>query len=111
MFNGDFKAKPAFYSIVNNITPLPTSAVTPKPTPTPTASKVTVGDLNGDKAFNSIDFGLLRQYILGIIKTFPVGDTGSLAADVNADGVIDVFDLNSVKAAICGVYELDQNPL
>lgn len=103
LFNGDFKAKPAFYSIVNNITPLPTSAVTPKPTPTPTASKVTVGDLNGDKAFNSIDFGLLRQYILGIIKTFPVGDTGSLAADVNGDGKVNSIDFALMRSKLLGI--------
>ncbi|OPZ94245.1 MAG: Endo-1,4-beta-xylanase Y precursor [Firmicutes bacterium ADurb.Bin419] len=106
LFNGEYKAKPAFYSIVNNITPIATPTVTPKPTPTATpASSVILGDLNGDKAFNSIDFGLMKQYLLRMINTFPAGDAGLIAADVNGDGSLNSIDFGWMKSKLLGIVK------
>ena len=60
---------------------------------------------------NADDIAILKNIVTFCEDASGLGFAAGLAADVNADGVIDVFDLNSVKAAICGVYELDQNPL
>ena len=38
------------------------------------ASTYLIGDLNGDLNFDSIDFGLMRKYLLGMIKSFEVED-------------------------------------
>ncbi len=72
---------------------------------------VIFGDVNSDGLVNADDFAILKNIVTFCEDASDLGFAAGLAADVNADGVIDVFDLNSVKAAICGVYELEQNPL
>ncbi|OPZ87826.1 MAG: Endo-1,4-beta-xylanase Z precursor [Firmicutes bacterium ADurb.Bin419] len=56
-----------------------------------------IGDLNGDGKFNSIDFGLMRIYLLG----------GSLsdfnAADVNGDGSVNSIDYGYMKQHLLGI--------
>lgn len=52
------------------------------------------GDVNGDYEFNETDIELLQQYILGVpdAKIFYWQN-----ADLNEDGILDVFDLCLVK--------------
>ena len=40
--------------------------------PTPSKDEFAYGDINGDKDINSIDFALLRNYLLGFSKEFPM---------------------------------------
>ncbi|WP_010248132.1 endo-1,4-beta-xylanase [Acetivibrio cellulolyticus] len=107
LFNGEYKAKPAFYSIVKNITPIATSTVTPTATPkiTPTPSSIVIGDVDGNKAVNSIDFGWVRKYLLGLSNSFPAGNDGLIAADVNGDGSINSLDYGWMRSKLLGMIE------
>lgn len=64
-----------------------------------TESTILYGDLNGDKNVDSIDFALMKSYLLGNIKEFSVS---SKAADVNADGSIDAIDFSYLKRYLLG---------
>lgn len=57
------------------------------------------GDLNGDKNVDSIDFALMKSYLLGNITEFSVS---SKAADLNADGSIDAIDFSYLKRFLLG---------
>ncbi len=80
----------------------PTATPTTAPTPTPTSNKYVVGDLNGDNSFNSIDFGYLRMYLLGMINVFPSG-YGMLAADVDGNGQISSVDFGYMRQVLIGM--------
>lgn len=65
-------------------------------TPPPTSSKL--GDVDGDGQVNSIDFGMLRQYLLGIISK--VGNSDG--ADLNKDGEINSIDFGILRKSLLG---------
>ena len=52
---------------------------------------ITKGDVNGDGSVNSLDYILVRRYLLGIINEFPYPD-GFEAADLNNDGRVNSLD-------------------
>ncbi|TYQ15398.1 UNVERIFIED_CONTAM: hypothetical protein Cloal_1845 [Acetivibrio alkalicellulosi] len=56
----------------------------------PSLDPILYGDLNGDGKINSIDYVLLRRYLLEIIDSFPVAIE---AADLNGDGKVNSTDL------------------
>ncbi|PYG90193.1 mannan endo-1,4-beta-mannosidase [Ruminiclostridium sufflavum DSM 19573] len=62
-------------------------------------STIMYGDLNGDKSIDSIDFALMKSYLLGSIKEFSVS---SKAADLNADDSIDSLDFSYLKRYLLG---------
>ncbi len=63
-----------------------------------------VGDLNGDGNTNSIDFGLCKQYLLGMIKSFTY-KYGLEAADVNGDGKVNSIDFGVYKQFLLGIIK------
>ena len=71
-------------------------------TPTPTVPKVKVGDVSGDGSFNSIDFGYMRQYMLGMISKFPSAN-GSIAADVDGNGSVNSIDFGYMRQHLLGM--------
>lgn len=75
------------------------NVITPSPTPTP-VKEVLCGDINGDLSRDSIDFALLRSYLLGVIKQLP-SPNGYAAADVNGDESV-----NSIDFALYRMYLL-----
>lgn len=60
---------------------------------------VLYGDLNGDKNVDSIDFALMKSYLLGQIQKFSVP---SNAADLNNDNSIDAIDFSYLKRYLLG---------
>jgi|GEM_PF-593277 len=83
-------------------TPKPTQVMTPTPTP---VQNVLYGDLNGDGQANSIDFALLRSYLLGIISDFP-SSNGFTAADINGDAKVDSIDFGLYRQYLLGFINL-----
>lgn len=82
----------------NQPTPTPTSAPVPTPiptktpAPTTTPSPVILGDVNGDKKVDSIDYALLKRYLLSISTAI-----NTTAADLNKDSIINSTDLVLLK--------------
>lgn len=84
LFDGQYKAKPAFYSIVDNVPVLPT---------------VKYGDVNDDGYVDSTDCTYLKRYILRRLSDFPTSN-GKTAADVDGDNEITSTDLTLLKRYI-----------
>ncbi len=78
--------------------------VTPTSTPNNTSNYI-LGDVNGSKTVDSIDFALFRSYLIGIIGTFPY-EYGSKAADINGDGGINSLDFAMLRMALLGMIKL-----
>lgn len=72
-------------------------------TETPIDTEI-VGDYNGDKTINAIDFALLKQYLMGKIESFPVQDK-MLVGDLNMDGEINAIDLAILKGYLLGKFD------
>ncbi len=68
------------------------------------ASEVLVGDLNGDGRVNSIDFGYMRMYLLGMIKEFPAEDD-LRAGDLNGDNIINSIDFGYFRKYLLGTIK------
>ncbi len=81
-------------------TPSATSPVrTPVPaTPTPANLK---GDMDLNGSVNSLDFGLLRQYLLGLRKEFTQAQLK--AADINGDGSVDSIDFGVLRKYLLAI--------
>ncbi|RCX09290.1 glucuronoarabinoxylan endo-1,4-beta-xylanase [Anaerobacterium chartisolvens] len=62
-------------------------------TGTPAGKK---GDLNGDGNIDSIDYSLMKRYILELIDEFPVEDS-IYAGDLNGDGSINSADYSLLR--------------
>ncbi|HOO26633.1 MAG TPA: InlB B-repeat-containing protein, partial [Clostridiales bacterium] len=69
---------------------------------------VIIGDLNGDGLINSNDL-LDMIKIASAQAEQPKEEALLLAMDLNADGVIDAFDVNLLKAFNKGLVEIDQS--
>lgn len=63
---------------------------------------VLVGDINGDKEINSIDFAILRKYLLGDISTFDY-TYDMESADVNGDGEVNSIDFGVLRKYLLGM--------
>ena len=93
-------AKIWFDSTINILKEL---AGTPNTQPTPTpGSGVKKGDINGDGEVNSIDYALLKRYLVGMDSTLPTPN-GYAAADINGDGDINSIDYANLKLILLGM--------
>ncbi len=72
------------------------------PTPVVTPSNYVIGDVDGNGRFNSIDYGYVKQYLLGMIKDFP-GEYGKLAADVDKNDTINSLDFGKMRKVLLGI--------
>lgn len=76
LFDGDFKAKPAFYSIIEGME----------------IPEYQVGDVNKDGSVNIADLVDLKRFILNMDKKIDAE-----LADINTDGKINIFDCVQLK--------------
>lgn len=108
LFDENFQAKPAYYSIVDNVEPKVTTTTTteittdttPAETTTTTTTTTTTeptfrqGDVNLDGTLNVQDVVLLQKYL---IRKGTLTAEQAKAADVNEDGIVNVIDLSRLK--------------
>jgi arabinogalactan endo-1,4-beta-galactosidase len=59
------------------------------------------GDTDGSGDVNSLDYALIKGYLLGTVSAFP-NAYGDEAADVNGDGDIDALDISLIKSFLLG---------
>jgi endoglucanase len=92
-------------TITSTSTPTPTLTQTSTPIITSTATPITMyGDIDENNIINSLDFALLRQYLLGMITSFP-GNNGNKNADVNGDGSINSIDFGFMRQYLLGYID------
>jgi len=72
---------------------------TPTPTATLTPSNDVLGDLNSDGSCNSIDFGLLRSYLLKLTDKSINLDN----ADVDGNGQVNALDFGFMRKKLLGM--------
>ena len=97
--NQDWK----FVPVSDTQTPTPTQIKTPSPTPTTHA--VVKGDVDGNGTVNSIDFGHMRRYLLGLINQFPTDDpnVGYMGADIDGSGTVNSIDFGYLRQMLLGM--------
>lgn len=66
------------------------------------SANVRYGDVNGSGTVDSIDFALMRNYLLGNIFEFPVSN-GRVISDVNADGSFNSIDFALMRSFLLGI--------
>lgn len=84
------------------LTPTVTSTltVTPAPTASDSPQGVILGDVNSDGFFNSLDFGQLRMYLLGMKDK---DEINILAGDVDANGALNAIDFAYFRQRLIGI--------
>ena len=68
------------------------------------------GDVDGDGQVTSLDFALVKRYLLGTTDTFTY-EYGKEAADVDGDGQISSIDFAMIKSYLLGkitVFKADK---
>ena len=116
LFDENFQAKPAYYSIVDNVEPKVTTTTTTDTTPAETTTTTTVttpaettttteptfwlGDVNLDRNVNVQDVVLLQKYL---IRMETLTAEQAKPADVNEDGVVNVIDLLRLKNFVLSI--------
>lgn len=71
------------------------------------------GDLNGDGARNSIDFALMRAYLIGSNSDLPVSNWQTVG-DVNADNSVNSIDFAFMRSLLLGLiseFPADSKPI
>ena len=68
------------------------------------SAQIQVGDVNGDNNVNSIDFALIRSFLLKTIDAFPVQDA-LFAGDTDGDGSINSIDFALMRQYLLGIIK------
>lgn len=69
------------------------------------ASTAVYGDVNGDRNVDSIDYALVKSYLLNVIAVFPA-ENGFMTADVSGDGNVNSLDLSLIRQYILRTIEI-----
>ncbi len=99
--NQDWK----FVPVNDTQTPTPTPTQVKTPTPIPTNHNIVKGDVDGNGTVNSIDFGYMRRYLLGLINQFPTDDpnVGYMGADIDGGGTVNSIDFGYLRQILLGM--------
>jgi len=95
IFDKDYQAKPAFYSIVEGLE----EVVTTPTTTTTTAPEIIVGDINKSGLIDLSDLVTLNQYL---IKDIDFSADQFFRADATGDSLVDVADVALLKQYLMG---------
>lgn len=68
------------------------------------ANDIVYGDVSGDGTVDSIDFALMKKYVLGASTDLP-GANWKITGDLNVDGEINALDLVILKQYLIGVVK------
>lgn len=110
IFNEDFTAKPAYYSIIDDLEIPPTEAPTASEAPATTEALTTEftgsdflsGDVTGDKKINVFDSIALRRLIIMQSMLDYIPTPYPHAADVTGDGYATISDLVLLNQFLVG---------
>ncbi len=69
-------------------------------------SELILGDINGDRAVNALDYQLLKRKCLG---TYSFSEKQELAGDINGDGSVNALDYQLLKRACLGTYSIKKD--
>ena len=97
--NSSEAALNAYRNAIKKTSATPTAIPTPTPTSSPT---VVCGDVNQDGCFDSLDFGLVRMYLLGMKKEDSID---KVAGDVDGNGVVDSIDFAYMRQHLLGLID------
>lgn len=102
LFDENFQAKPAFYSVIDDVEPKVTTTSTTGTTETTTTTTTEpipfqLGDVNLDKFVDLTDIVLLQKYL--VRKETLTAEQG-VQADMNEDGIVNVVDLMKLKTRV-----------
>lgn len=103
LFDENFKAKPAFYAIVDDVEPLDPITTTVTTTSSETTTTTTTepdgnfipGDVNFDKVVNGFDLSAMRQEWVGEAQYAPY-------LDMNQDGSFNAADVVALAKFLLG---------
>ena len=118
LFNEDYSAKPAFYSIIDGITPpetVPTEAPTKAPTEEdttepqdgPGTTQPNYGDVDESGVVDILDVIALNKSLLGGLT---LSKQGGRNADVDMSGTVDTTDALNVLKAVVKLVTLPVKP-
>lgn len=96
LFDSEYKAKPAFYSIVEGREPVPDDPTEPAQPTTGEPAKAKYGDANNDGEVTVADAAAILQY-LGNAEAFPLSADGLANADVDGTKGITPNDALAVQ--------------
>ena len=108
LFNEDFTAKPAYYSIIDGlevpVTTTTSTTTSTSETTTTTTSQLEVipGDVNRDSKLNGFDLSLMRQQLISFTTTTVVTDAEFAALDMTQDGMFGTPDAVALLRFLLG---------
>ncbi len=90
-----------FAALKDVLNPFASATPSASATPTPTSTSL-IGDVDGNENVNSIDFGYMRKYLLGLITEFPNREAGIKAADIDGNGTFNSIDFGHMRNFLIG---------